>query len=119
MGRNDESIKKSMENNEIAEKQALPNSTTILVLGICSIATCWCTGLVGLGLGITALVMSKKARITKEAYPDSFTEASCNNMNAGKICGIIGVSLSAIALIYFVIYALVLGVFYSSANMNW
>lgn len=98
-------------------KQAIPNSTTILVLGICSIATCWCTGLIGLGLGITTLVMSKKARLMHEAYPDSFTENSVNNMKAGKICAIIGVCLSSLALAYFAIYFLILGFAFSSAGM--
>lgn len=96
----------------------LPNSTTILVLGICSIATCWCTGLVGLGTGITALVMSKKARKTIEAYPEgTFTESSLNNMKAGKICGIIGVCLSSLAIIYFLIYFLIIGFAFSQASM--
>ena len=99
-------------------QQQLPNSTTILVLGICSIATCWCTGLIGLGLGITSLVMSKKARLTYEAYPNgTFTESSLNNMKAGKICGIIGVCLSGIAIIYFLIYFLILGFAFSQAEM--
>lgn len=110
-----------MEENQIntpQAKQDIPNGTTILVLGICSIATCWCTGLVGLGLGITALIMSKKARLLNEAYPDSFTESSLNNMKAGKICGIIGVCLSALALAYFAIYLLVFGVLFSQASMH-
>ncbi|MCB0402205.1 MAG: DUF4190 domain-containing protein [Flavobacteriales bacterium] len=97
----------------------LPNSTTILVLGICSIATCWCTGFIGLGLGITSLVMSKKARLTYEAYPQgTFTESSYNNMKAGKICGIIGVCLSALAVIYFIIYFLIIGFAVSQAGMH-
>lgn len=106
--------------NTTQAKQTMPNSTTILVLGICSIATCWCTGLIGMGLGITALVMSKKARLLHEAYPDSFTESSLNNMKAGKICGIIGVCLSALALAYFAIYIIVFGFIFSQAGFqNW
>ncbi len=98
--------------------QALPNSTTILVLGICSIATCWCIGLIGLGLGITTLVMSKKARLTYEAYPTgTFTESSFNNMKAGKICAIIGVCLSGLAVLYFLIYFLIIGFAFSQAGM--
>ena len=99
--------------------QALPNSTTILVLGICSIATCWCTGLVGLGTGIVALIMSKKARLTYEAYPQgTFTESSFNNMKAGKICAIIGVCLSGLAILYFLIYFLIIGFAVSQAGMH-
>ena len=107
-----------MEEIKNNQKSQLPNSTTILVLGICSIATCWCTGLIGLGLGITALVMSKKARLMHEAYPESFTENSLNNMKAGKICGIIGVCLSSLTLAYFAIYLLIFGFVFSQASMH-
>lgn len=106
-----------MEENQINTKKAdLPNSTTILVLGICSIATCWCAGIVGLGLGITTLVMSKKARIAYETYPGSYSENSYNNMKAGKICAIIGVCLSALAVLYFIVYLIIFGLVFSSAN---
>lgn len=106
--------------NTAQTKQAIPNGTTILVLGICSIATCWCTGLIGLGLGITTLILSKKARLLYETYPDSFTENSLNNMKAGKICGIIGVCLSALALAYFAIYLIAFGFLFSQSGFqNW
>jgi hypothetical protein len=104
-----------MEENQNTEQVQLPNSTTILVLGICSIATCWCTGLVGLGLGITTLVMSKKSNQAYKDYPGSYTESSYNNMKAGKICAIIGVSLSGLALLYFAIYLLIFGMVFSAA----
>lgn len=107
-----------MEGAQNIQKTQLPNSTTILVLGICSIATCWCTGIIGLGLGITALVMSKKARLINESYPDSFTENSINNAKAGKICAIIGVCLSSLALAYFAIYLLIFGFVFSQASMH-
>lgn len=107
-----------MEEVQNNQKSQLPNSTTILVLGICSIATCWCTGLIGLGLGISALVMSKKARLMHEAYPDSFTENSINNAKAGKICAIIGVCLSSLALAYFAIYLLIFGFIFTQAGMQ-
>lgn len=109
-----------MEDNNTFKPQDLPNATTILVLGICSIATCWCFGIVGLGLGITALIMSKKARLNYEAYPGSYSESSYNNMKAGKICGIIGVCLSSLGLIYWgfwLVYFIVLGTALSSMPM--
>ena len=37
-------------------QQPLPNSTAVLVLGILSIAICWCYGLFGVTMGIIALV---------------------------------------------------------------
>ena len=36
------------------EKQKLPNATAVLVLGIASILTCCCYGIIGLILGIVA-----------------------------------------------------------------
>lgn len=111
-----------MENIEQnTQNQNLPNSTTILVLGICSIVTCACGGIVGLGLGITSLVMGKKARLMYENYPaGTFNESSYNNMKAGKICAIIGVCLSGLAFIYWcfwLIYFIAIGTALSSIPM--
>lgn len=108
-----------MSESQINEPQAIPNSTTILVLGICSIATCWCFGIIGLGLGITALVMSKKARLLFNSYPSgTFTESSYGNMNAGRICAIIGVCLSSLAVLYFAFYLIIFGFIFSQAGMH-
>jgi len=41
------------------EQKKLPNATLILVFGILSILTCCCYGIVGLILGIIAIVMAK------------------------------------------------------------
>ena len=43
------------------ERQNLPNATTSLVLGILSIVTCLCYGVIGLPLGIIAVVLGNKA----------------------------------------------------------
>ena len=43
------------------EKQKLPNATTSLVLGILSIVTCICYGVIGLPLGIIAFILGNKA----------------------------------------------------------
>ena len=87
----------------------LPNSTAVLVLGILSIVVCWCYGLIGIVLGIIALVMSGKA---KKEYNDNFgkySEQSYKNMNAGKICAIIGTCLSSLYLIFIIVYLLIIG----------
>ena len=87
----------------------LPNSNTVLVLGILSIVGCWCFGLIGLALGIIALVMSGKAAKEYAENFGKYSEASYKNMQAGKICAIIGTCLSAIAAIYYVIYVFIIG----------
>jgi len=100
----------------------LPNSTAILVLGIISIALCWCIGIVGIALGVIALVMSGKTQNIYLNNPSGYTTNSYNNAKAGKICAIIGLCLSALALIYYVIYFLLVGTLFhaiSSQYTHW
>lgn len=80
------------------EKQQLPNSTLILVFGIISIVTCCCYGVIGLPLGIIALVMANKATTVYAADPELYT--GFQNVKTGKILAIIGIVLNAIFLIY-------------------
>lgn len=82
-------------------KRPLNNATAVLVLGILSIALCWCYGIIGLTLGIIALVLASKAKKQYAESPSSYTEGSYKNMNAGRICAIIGTSLSGAYIIYF------------------
>jgi len=85
---------------------ALPNATAVLVLGILSIVTCWLYALPGIIMGIIAISMHKKDKAmylsNKAKYAQSF-----KNSRAGFICGIIGLSLSALFIIYLVVVILV------------
>lgn len=83
--------------------QKLPNATAVLVLGIISIATCWLYGVPGLICGIIAIVLYKKDKKAYDANPSRYQEASFKNLKAGFVCGIIGLSLSALFLIYIII----------------
>lgn len=85
--------------------QNLPNATAVLVLGIISIATCWLYGLPGIVCGIIALVLYKRDNTLYKQNPKKYTEASYKNLKAGYICGIIGLILSALMIIY-VIWAI-------------
>lgn len=106
-----------MENQEITQNNPvnpgmqlpLPNSTAVLVLGILSIVFCWCLGIVGITLGIIALVLAGKASKLYQENPGKFTPGSMSNLKAGKICGIIGLCLSAIYIVYLIIYLLIIG----------
>ena len=80
------------------EQQKLPNSTLILVFGILSIVTCCCYGIIGLILGIIAIVLANKAAKVYAENPDAYTGYS--NVKTGKILAIIGVILSAIYVAY-------------------
>jgi hypothetical protein len=87
----------------------LPNATGILVLGIVSIALCWCYGIIGIASGIIALVMAGKAKALYEANPEGYTLSSFNNLKAGRICAIIGTILSALTLVYVIIVFAIYG----------
>ncbi|MCO7185393.1 CCC motif membrane protein [Tenacibaculum sp. XPcli2-G] len=79
------------------EKQKLPNSTGVLVLGIISILGCCCYGFIGLILGVVALVLAKKATTLYNENPDEYD--GINNVKIGKILAIIGVILSSLYII--------------------
>lgn len=80
----------------------VPNATAALVLGIISIPTCFCWGIIGLVCGIICLVLAGKAMNLYKANPSAYTMSSFNNLKAGKVCGIIGLCLSALYLIYII-----------------
>lgn len=82
------------------ERQSVPNGTTSLVLGILSIITCMCYGIIGLPLGIIALILGRGGQKKFKADPDSYT--SPGNANAGVILGIIGIVLNLIYLSFVV-----------------
>lgn len=90
-------------------QQQLPNSTAVLVLGIISIVGCFCYGLVGLVLGIIALVLAGKANVLYQQNPSNYSEASLKNLKAGKICAIIGTCLSGLYFVILVIYIAFIG----------
>jgi type III secretory pathway component EscV len=99
-------------------QQMLPNSTAVLVLGIISIIGCFCYGFVGVVLGIIALVLAGKAGALYQQNPGLYSEVSYKNMKAGKTCAIIGLSLSAVALIFVIIYICILGAAFSMVPWN-
>jgi hypothetical protein len=83
--------------SEHLRNEKVPNNVGILVLGICSIFPgCFCYGIVGVVCGIIALVMAGKANKLIEDNPNRYTSESKQLVKAGKICGIIGLSLSSL-----------------------
>ena len=71
-----------------------------MVLGIVSIVTCMAYGVIGLPCGIIAVYLAPKARIAVQegtAPPSSLGMAK-----AGKVCGIIGIVLNGITILYLV-----------------
>lgn len=84
--------------------EPVPNSTTVLVLGIISIATCWCYGIVGLVLSIIALVLAGNGKKAYLLNTSRYSPGSYNNLKAGKVCAIIGLCFSALYIIFIILY---------------
>ena len=96
-------------------KRSLPNATAVLVLGIISIVIC----LVGFITGTIALVLASRDLKEYRANPHLYDESSFKNLNAGRICAIIGVSLSAIAIVFYVLYFIfIFGIINKSIDLN-
>ena len=76
------------------QQEQLKNSTLILVLGILSIVTCCCYGVIGIILGIVTLVLAKKATEIYATNPELYT--GFQNVKIGRILAIIGLVLSII-----------------------
>lgn len=87
----------------------LPNSTAVLVLGIVSIIGCFCYGIVGLICGIIAMVLYGKDKNLYALNPAAYTPGSFSNLKTGRICAIIGLSLSAIYLLLLIIGLIIFG----------
>lgn len=87
-------------------QKPLPNAQAILVLGICSIVFSLCYGIPGLACAITALIMSSKAKGLQRLEPYRYTTGSVSNMNAGRICAIIGLIFSILMIIVLIIFAI-------------
>ncbi len=89
------------------EKQKLPNASAVLILGILSILTCCCWGIIGLILGILALVLAKKDMVLYAENPELYEGYS--NINTGRFLAIIGIVLSTIYFICTVYLYVVVG----------
>lgn len=94
------------------ENKKLPNASAVLVLGILSICFCAAWGIPGLAMGIIALVLYKKDKAVYDTNPIAY-EQSFKNSNAGKICAIVGVSLSAVTFLFILIYFIILGTLFA------
>jgi len=87
------------------QKQTLPNAVAVLVLGICSIVfSCFFVGII---LGIIGLVLSGTGRKAYKAEPDKYEGNGM--LNAGFILSIVGLALSTLYVIYYLIVVSILG----------
>ena len=63
------------------EKQKLPNANAVLILGILSLLGCCCYGILGVILGVVALILAKKDMELYRAQPELYSNYS--NLNTG------------------------------------
>ena len=88
-------------------KQELPNATAVLVLGIISIPTSFCYGIIGITLGIVTLVLSNRDLKRYRENPEGYT--GIQNLNAGRVCGIIGLSIGSMIFLFAMVYLAIVG----------
>ena len=87
----------------------LPNATAVLVLGIISILGGLCYGIVGLICGIIGLVLANKDRKLYNTAPGFYSAASLSTSNSGRVCSIIGLSLGALWVVFWIFLFLFFG----------
>lgn len=99
-------------------KEDLPNAQSSMIMGIISLVSvvvlCG-SGVVGLILGIIAMVQAKKNEEMIAAEPDRWTESSKSNLKTGKITGLIGVIVNGLGVIFWIIYFIAIAAVVASA----
>lgn len=84
--------------NHIMEKQKLPNATAVIILGVLSIISCCCYGVVSMLLGGIGIYLAKKDAATYNENPELYS--NYNNIKTGKILCIIGIVLGLLYLAF-------------------
>ena len=83
--------------NTSGRREKIPGAGGVLAMGILSIV--FSMGFLGPIMGIITLATSAgKVRMYRED-PDRYEESSFKQLNAGRVCGIVGLSLTGLALI--------------------
>ena len=81
-------------------RQEAPNATAVLVLGIISIVFCG----IGLVTGIISLAISKTTIKEIKFDIDKYSATSVGNITTGRTCAIIGISISSLVIVLYIIY---------------
>ena len=97
--------------NSVAGDSAdtLPNSSTVLVLGILSILLCWIYGVLSIILGIVGMVLASSAENEYHARPHLYSESSYRNLRAGKFCSTLGLVLGILSFLVIILWMLLFG----------
>lgn len=101
----------------------LPNAGGVLAMGILSLVFQCCIpiGIASIVLGVLAIVYGNKAINIYDQNPEKFTQKSMKNAKAGRVCGIIGLSLGGAWLIGVILYLSAIGWTIGSviSNLPW
>jgi hypothetical protein len=84
-------------------QREIPNSGGVLALGIISILGAFCYGVPGLICAIIGLTMGNTAINAYEMNPAIYTSSSYSNAKAGRVCAIIGLSISCLFILILII----------------
>lgn len=96
----------------------LPNATAVLVLGILSLVfICPYISMVGIILGIIALVLASRDQALYSTNPSRYSLSSYNNMKAGKVCAIIGLSIATLTFVITVLF--IIGIIATASLPFW
>lgn len=92
------------------QQVSIPDASAVLVLGIISIVTCCCCmGIIGIICSIVAIIMYKNSIKVYNENPSLYKQSSLSNLNAGRICAIIGLILSLICVLAVIAMVIELG----------
>lgn len=89
---------------------SLPNATASLVLGILSLVFCAAYGILGIILGGIGFYLAKQDKKLLDMNPAAYTSQSVSNLNAGKVCSLIGLILGSVFFGIILIIFLVAGI---------
>jgi hypothetical protein len=89
----------------VLRQKMVPHSVTAMVFGIISIAV-MCYG--GWIAAIVALALHSKAMKIYQENPPDYKESSLKMLRAAKICGIIGLIVSIVTTLFYILYFVVL-----------
>jgi hypothetical protein len=88
----------------------LPNARKVLVLGVLSIVfSSWYFAIIGVILSLRALVLANHDLAHYSAGKSQYSLSSYNNLKAGRVCAMIGLSVSILFCILFLL--ILLGIF--------
>jgi hypothetical protein len=89
--------------NQNVTNQVLPGSQSAFILGILSVVFTLTTVIIGIILGIIAVVEGNRAMKAYELNPALYTKAEYSNANVGKILGWVSIGIGAAIFLFIIL----------------